>query len=257
MEDKHEQTRQGRNKNNDSNLTNDSNKDSENQLEADSLYNMKINKAELIKLLKCPLCLGIFRTPTTINECMHSFCKSCIYKWFYAPGSPTRDSCPVCDIKLGGRPLDTLIFDNSLSLLVDILFPDFERIDKENTKKMFAVFRGNDENLPGDEEANNNKPQIKIYLHPLETEDTNLLLPEIDSVIMVPKIFDIKSMKDYLKQKIDVGESEISITYKNQEMPDNYKMDEIDRLYGFDQEKNVFSYARKEPIQLDESNNVN
>ena len=64
-------------------------------------------------------------------------------------------------------------------------------------------------------------------------------------------------MKDYLKQKIDVCESEISITSKNQEMPDNYKMDEIDRLYGFDQEKNVFSYARKEPIQLDESNNVN
>lgn len=253
MEDR--QTKQGPNKNNYSALTNENPKENENQLEANSLYNMKINKEELINLLKCQLCLGIFRTPTTINECMHSFCKSCIYKWFYEPGSPTKDSCPVCGIKLGGRPLDTLIFDNSLSLLVDILFPDFEQIDKENTKKMFTVFRENGESLPGDEEANNSKPQIKIYLHPLETEDSNLLLPEIDSVIMVPKIFDIKSMKDYLKQKIDVGESDISITYKNQEMPDNYKMDEIDRLYGFDQDKNVFLYARKEPTQLDESIN--
>ena len=38
-----------------------------------------INKTELLDLLKCPLCKGYYRTPYTINECMHTFCKSCIF----------------------------------------------------------------------------------------------------------------------------------------------------------------------------------
>ena len=29
---------------------------------------VKIDKKKLISLLKCPICSGIFRTPTTINE---------------------------------------------------------------------------------------------------------------------------------------------------------------------------------------------
>lgn len=95
------------------------------------MYNdvINIDKAKLVSYLKCPLCSGIFRTPTTINECMHTFCKSCIYKYFYS--NPLKDSCPMCATKLGGKPLDTLIFDNSLSVLVEILFPEFEKIDKE------------------------------------------------------------------------------------------------------------------------------
>lgn len=33
---------------------------------------IKIKKSKLVSLLKCQLCCGIYRTPTTINECMHS-----------------------------------------------------------------------------------------------------------------------------------------------------------------------------------------
>jgi E3 ubiquitin-protein ligase DRIP len=90
---------------------------------------INIDKNKLVAYLKCPLCEGIFRTPFTINECMHTFCKSCIFKFFYM--NPLKDACPICDTKLGGKPLDTLIFDNSISVLVEILFPEFEELDKE------------------------------------------------------------------------------------------------------------------------------
>lgn len=90
---------------------------------------INIDKEKLVSYLKCPLCHGIFRTPFTINECMHTFCKSCIFKYFNS--NPLKDTCPICDIKLGGKPLDTLIFDHSISVLVEILFPDFEKLDKE------------------------------------------------------------------------------------------------------------------------------
>ena len=64
-------------------------------------------------------------------------------------------------------------------------------------------------------------------------------------------------MKDYLKKKINLDNVEIIIMFKNQVMPDSYKMDEIDQLYGFDQEKNIFTYARKEAITQDNAINNN
>ena len=95
------------------------------------LYNEVINidKKKLVSYLQCSLCNGVFRYPMTINECMHTFCKTCIYKYFYS--NSTYDSCPACNTKLGGKPLDTLIFDNSIASLIEILFPEFETIDKE------------------------------------------------------------------------------------------------------------------------------
>jgi hypothetical protein len=93
----------------------------------DEVINIDIKK--LVGYLTCYICKGIFRTPYTINECMHTFCKSCIYKHFYR--NTSNDSCPECGVKLGGRPLETLIFDNSINVLVETLFPEFNELDKE------------------------------------------------------------------------------------------------------------------------------
>ncbi len=90
---------------------------------------INIDKRKLVSYLQCGLCNGIFRTPMTINECMHTFCKNCIFKYFYS--NNLKDSCPTCKRKLGGKPLETLIFDNSISLLVEILFPEFEALDEK------------------------------------------------------------------------------------------------------------------------------
>ena len=100
---------------------------------------IKIKKGELVSLLKCQICCGIYRTPTTINECLDTFCRSCIYKYFNEKGIHVRDTCPICGIKLGGRPMESLRYNPSLGLLVDILFPEFEEIDKENTVCLFYL----------------------------------------------------------------------------------------------------------------------
>lgn len=61
---------------------------------------IKIQKVRLISLLRCQICCGIYRNPTTINECMHTFCKSCIYKYFNEKTTVIRDSCPICGVRL-------------------------------------------------------------------------------------------------------------------------------------------------------------
>ncbi|KAH7851768.1 hypothetical protein Vadar_016309 [Vaccinium darrowii] len=55
---------------------------------------VRILKAHLIPPLTCPLCNGIFKEATTINECMHTFCKDCIYQKSQAKGIAC---CPKCN----------------------------------------------------------------------------------------------------------------------------------------------------------------
>lgn len=45
-------------------------------------YTKQIKKSDLDVFLKCHLCNGFLRNAHTINECMCSFCKACIYKYF-------------------------------------------------------------------------------------------------------------------------------------------------------------------------------
>jgi hypothetical protein len=42
-------------------------------------------------------------------------------------------------MKLGGKPLETLIFDHSIAVLIEILFPEFEELDKQAIVKSFLL----------------------------------------------------------------------------------------------------------------------
>ena len=150
-------------------------------------------------------------------------------------------------MKLGGRPLDLLIFNSSLACLVDILFPQFEEIDNENKKKLFETFRNNKEPLPGDEEEyKNQKPTVKLYIFPLEYENKDLILPKFDpQSILVPKQMDINTLKIYIGGKINYEPEKINIIYKKKEIPNDYIIDDIDRHYGFDEDKTIFYYCKK------------
>ena len=103
---------------------NNSPKNEESSLPA---YVKTVKKKELDHLLKCPICDGFFRDAHTINECLCSFCKSCIYKYFYEDAK--RETCPKCGAKLGGKPLKFVISDTSLQKIVDLLYPQFKLQD--------------------------------------------------------------------------------------------------------------------------------
>ncbi len=216
--------------------------------EKNCFYNSTIcvDKTKLIEFLKCPLCKGFYRTPYTINECMHTFCKSCIIKWYAE--SNQRETCPVCDTKIGGRPLDCLIFDNNLSSLIDILFPQFEEIDKKNTKALYAAFREAGDPLPGDEdEVKLQKPSLKISIIPensLPNRET-----KYRGTLLVQKNLDIDTIKVIISQKNNLtNKDSIAVKYKNREMQHDYTMDVIDTKYGFDQDKIIFYYNIKKKI---------
>ncbi|CAG2103721.1 unnamed protein product [Medioppia subpectinata] len=70
--------------------------------------------------LTCILCNGYFIDATTISECLHSFCKSCIVKYLL-----TNKCCPICETQVHGtKPLLSIRSDKILQDIVYKLIPD-------------------------------------------------------------------------------------------------------------------------------------
>lgn len=77
-------------------------------------HTKQIKKSDLDCFLKCSLCTGFLRNAHTINECMCSFCKACIVRYFVL--NPKHDKCPKClsSTSLGGKPLTKVVSDQTL-----------------------------------------------------------------------------------------------------------------------------------------------
>ncbi|XP_038255541.1 polycomb group RING finger protein 1 isoform X6 [Dermochelys coriacea] len=93
-----------------------------NQLQAvykmDPLRNeeeVKVKMKELNEHIVCCLCAGYFIDATTITECLHTFCKSCIVKYLQ-----TSKYCPMCNTKIHEtQPLLNLKLDR---VMQDVLY---------------------------------------------------------------------------------------------------------------------------------------
>ncbi|XP_014668114.1 PREDICTED: polycomb group RING finger protein 1-like isoform X2 [Priapulus caudatus] len=85
----------------------------------------------------CSLCAGYFIDATTITECLHTFCKSCIVKYLQ-----TRKHCPSCNVKVHEtQPLLKLKLD---IVMQDIVYKLVPRLyEKEQARqKIFYQTRG-------------------------------------------------------------------------------------------------------------------
>jgi hypothetical protein len=100
-----------------------------------ALTTASVDVSYLNNLLVCKICSGYYREAHTISECLHTFCKTCIFKHFNETlrGNVT---CPTCQVAIGTTipgALTKLIYDRNLQSIVDKIFPQFaeeERAEK-------------------------------------------------------------------------------------------------------------------------------
>ncbi|XP_075212334.1 uncharacterized protein LOC142319204 [Lycorma delicatula] len=95
--------------------------------------NRKILLRDLNAHLICVLCGGYFIDATSISECLHSFCKSCIVKYL-----ETNKFCPICDVQLHkAEPLLSIRPDKTLQRLVYKMVPGLYSIEMQKRRQFY------------------------------------------------------------------------------------------------------------------------
>ncbi|XP_057704388.1 polycomb group RING finger protein 5-B [Corythoichthys intestinalis] len=145
------------------------------------------------RFITCYLCGGYLIKPTTVTECLHTFCKSCIVQHF-----EESNDCPKCGIQVHEtNPLEMLRLDNTLEEIIFKLVPGLREQEEEREVEFWRENR-RDENLPagdavgaglpigeddgGNDDYHRSDPQIAVCLdclcntgHAGETNVTDLM----------------------------------------------------------------------------------
>ncbi|XP_063708385.1 polycomb group RING finger protein 3 [Culicoides brevitarsis] len=99
----------------------------------------KIKLKTLNSAITCQICQGYLIDATTVVECLHTFCKSCLVKHL-----EENNTCPSClSIIHQSHPLNYISFDRSMQDIVYKLVPNLQE-DEMNREREFYKER----NLP-------------------------------------------------------------------------------------------------------------
>ncbi|XP_028323933.1 polycomb group RING finger protein 6 [Gouania willdenowi] len=92
-----------------------------------------ISLSQFYPYIRCPLCCGFLIDATTITECLHTFCKSCIVKYFFY-----SNRCPTCSIVVHQtQPLYNIRPDRQLQDIVYKMVPFLEHNERELMCKFY------------------------------------------------------------------------------------------------------------------------
>lgn len=95
--------------------------------DSDSEEEPKLPLNQFYPYIRCALCCGFLIDATTITECLHTFCKSCIVKHFF-----TSNRCPTCSIVVHQtQPLYNIRPDRQLQDIVYKMVPLLEELERE------------------------------------------------------------------------------------------------------------------------------
>ncbi|CAL5091042.1 unnamed protein product [Urochloa decumbens] len=75
--------------------------------------------ADVAPRVTCGICGGLLRDATAISECLHAFCRQCIYDKVEKEGIKC---CPTCGAHLGNAPKEKLRPDRSLQNITSVIF---------------------------------------------------------------------------------------------------------------------------------------
>ncbi|KAJ8916489.1 hypothetical protein NQ315_000131 [Exocentrus adspersus] len=94
----------------------------------------KIKLKEINPYLTCYLCKGYLIDATTISECLHSFCRSCIIKFLQ-----DNSFCPVCEVIIN-KAKPNLKLDKTLQDIVYKLVPELFLKEMTRRKRFYKQY---------------------------------------------------------------------------------------------------------------------
>uniref|UniRef100_A0A8C6SMX2 RING-type domain-containing protein n=2 Tax=Neogobius melanostomus TaxID=47308 RepID=A0A8C6SMX2_9GOBI len=170
----------------------------------DKMQPSRIKITELNPHLTCPLCAGYLVDATTIVECLHSFCKTCIVAFL-----ETNKFCPRCDVQVHKTcPQLSIRADKTLQDIVYKLVPGLFK--DEAAARLYAENR---------------------ELEPGEVVETfNILNGK--RFLQCPAAMSVMHLAKFLRSKMDIPSNyRVEVLYGDEPLKDYYTLMDIAYFY--------------------------
>uniref|UniRef100_A0A1I8HVN1 RING-type domain-containing protein n=1 Tax=Macrostomum lignano TaxID=282301 RepID=A0A1I8HVN1_9PLAT len=219
---------------------------------------VKMRLSQLNPHITCPLCAGYYIDATTIVECLHSFCRSCLLR--HLAGSKC---CPVCDILLHKTdPRKAIKADRSLQSLVYKLVPGLFKAEMTRRREFYQANPSRDLSLgpegrgelahPGDVVDETETLSVSLELvdpggrlattgehRELRSDFVDLKRP---CYLLTPACLTVGHLCTFIRLKLGLSPSQsVSIFYTDDCLSADYSV--MDIAY-------VYSWRRRGPLRL-------
>ncbi|CAI9726763.1 complex BMI-1-like [Octopus vulgaris] len=212
--------------------------------------NTRIGIADVNPYLNCILCGGYYIDATTIIECLHSFCRTCIVRYL-----ESSKFCPICDVMVHKtKPLQNIRPDNTLQNLVYKLVPSLFKDEMKRRRTLYLslsadeienyyveatgedcgemtderIIYTDDEQFSVSLELTPNGQPPDVDFDPLS--DTRK--PEDRRYLSCPATFPVKHIKRFIRIKHSLPEKyQIEIYHTDEPLVDNYTLIDIAYIY--------------------------
>lgn len=212
---------------------------------------------EVNEQITCPLCRGYYIDATTIVECLHSFCRSCIIKHLQV-----KSYCPVCEMMINSAK-PNIKLDKALQDIVYKLVPGLFQKEMERRQQFYASRPGPAASATPEQRGEDTEriifsPEdvISFSLEYADATDADSISskssdsnePPPNSLttrryLQCPAVVNISHLKKFLSMKFDIDSSQfaIDILYKRVPLPDYYTLMDIAYIYN---------WKRNEPMRF-------
>ncbi|KAM4636404.1 polycomb group RING finger protein 6 [Discoglossus pictus] len=145
-----------------------------------------INLSDLNPYILCSVCKGYLIDATTITECLHTFCKSCIVRHFYY-----SNRCPKCNIVVHQtQPLYNIRLDRQLQ---DIVFKIVVNLEEREKKQMWEFYKERGLEVP--------RPAVQQSQSSSRVKTKKLLEP----VFQIPPELDVSLLLEFMGAEKGTG----------------------------------------------------
>ncbi|KAK6328769.1 hypothetical protein J4Q44_G00007470 [Coregonus suidteri] len=136
--------------------------------------------------IRCALCCGFLIDSTTITECLHTFCKSCIVKHFFY-----SNRCPNCSIVVHQtQPLYNIRPDRQLQDIVYKMLPHLEEMERA---RMIDFYKQRGLEVPKPVTSVMASPAVPVLKNQKQRRE---LLPQ--SVFTIPPELDVSLQLEFV-----------------------------------------------------------
>ncbi|KAJ8973010.1 hypothetical protein NQ317_004608 [Molorchus minor] len=191
----------------------------------------KIPIIDLNQHITCKICNGYFVDATTIIECLHTFCRSCIVKYL-----ENHKYCPVCDVQVHKtKPLLNVRPDKTLQDIVYKLVPRLFQNEMQRRREFY-------DKHPEVKPSNLEQCEEASYQHLLTPEETVCLTLSYHGYLRCPAAVSVNHLKKLIRAKYDLTTNhKVEILYNQDCLTASLTL--MDVAY-------IYMWKRKGPIEL-------